>query len=261
MKITLFTSNQLRHNYFINLLSKKCSKLFVVQESKTIFPGEVPWYYPSSKIMKKYFSNVKQAERKIFGNNNIIKSSKKINITPLGSGDLSNCTKKMLKDSLQSDVYIVFGSSFIKGEIANFLSKKKTLNIHMGISPYYRGTDCNFWALRDGNPDLVGATIHFLSKGLDNGPILYHATTKFNKDPFLFTMLSVKSAFLSIIYYLKNKKIKKLKPIKQNNKLLIRYSKKKDFKNSVVKNFFSKKQKIIFKKKSNKLLINPYVLK
>jgi len=33
MKVTLFTSNQIRHNYFINLLSINSSKLFVVQET------------------------------------------------------------------------------------------------------------------------------------------------------------------------------------------------------------------------------------
>ena len=32
MKITLFTSNNLRHNYLINLLSNCCERLFVIQE-------------------------------------------------------------------------------------------------------------------------------------------------------------------------------------------------------------------------------------
>ena len=34
MKITLFASNQVRHNYLINLLSNIGSKLFVVQENE-----------------------------------------------------------------------------------------------------------------------------------------------------------------------------------------------------------------------------------
>ena len=44
----------------------------------------------------------------------------------------------------------------------------------MGISPYYRGSACNFWALYDKNPQFVGATIHYLSEGLDDGDILFH---------------------------------------------------------------------------------------
>ena len=43
----------------------------------------------------------------------------------------------------------------------------------MGVSPYYRGADCNFWALYDSNYHLVGSTIHYLSKGIDSGDIIY----------------------------------------------------------------------------------------
>ena len=39
MKITLFTSNDKRHNFFINMLPEVSEELFVVQECKTIFPG------------------------------------------------------------------------------------------------------------------------------------------------------------------------------------------------------------------------------
>ena len=58
MKITLFTSNQNRHNYLINLLSGICNELWVVQECGTIFPGIVPGHYPSSETMKKYFEKL-----------------------------------------------------------------------------------------------------------------------------------------------------------------------------------------------------------
>ena len=34
MKITLFTSNNHRHNYLVNLLAKICDELWVVQEYK-----------------------------------------------------------------------------------------------------------------------------------------------------------------------------------------------------------------------------------
>ena len=98
-------------------------------------------------------------------------------------GDLNKCKINSLSDFLNSDIYVVFGSSYIKGDLIDFLVKKKTINIHAGISPYYRGTDCNFWALYDNNPHLVGTTIHLLSKGLDSGPILYHALSNIKINP------------------------------------------------------------------------------
>ena len=199
MKITLLTSNQPRHNYFINLLSKNFKELFVIQESKTIFPGLLPSNYNVSKKLEKYFKYVKKSEKKIFGQTYINSQNNKLVLNPLAVGDLNKCSIKMLKNFLQSDLYIVFGSSYIKGSLAKFLCKKNALNIHMGISPYYRGADCNFWAMHDGNSNLVGATIHLLSEGLDSGPILYHAMSKKTKNPFDYTMLAVKSALDSIV--------------------------------------------------------------
>ena len=34
----------------------------------------------------------------------------------------------------------------------------------MGLSPFYRGSSCNFWAIKDKKPEFVGSTIHYLSK-------------------------------------------------------------------------------------------------
>ena len=87
MKITLFTANQNRHNYLVNLLSNNCDELFVVQENRTIFPGIVPGHHPVSEIMKKYFKNVVNAQSKIFGNSHINGKNKNIHLFPLQSGD------------------------------------------------------------------------------------------------------------------------------------------------------------------------------
>ena len=66
MKVTLFTSNNHRHNYLINLLFNICDELWVVQESKTLFPGKNANRYSKSKIIESYFNYVKEAENKIF---------------------------------------------------------------------------------------------------------------------------------------------------------------------------------------------------
>ena len=75
MKITLFTSNKNRHNYFINLFSYFCDELFVVQECGTIFPGIIPGHYPASETMKNYFEKVNDAQTKLFGNSYVNNSS------------------------------------------------------------------------------------------------------------------------------------------------------------------------------------------
>ena len=260
MKITLFTSNNLRHNYLINLLSNCCEKLFVVQEQNPFLISKNTLNKNIPLIKKKYFENVDHAQKEIFGSKNKNINLKKTLVMSIMLGDLSKYSIKNLSQHLDSDLYIVFGSSFIKGELIDFLIKNKAINIHMGISPYYRGTDCNFWALYDNNPHLVGATIHLLSKGLDSGPILYHALSNIKTDPFVYTMSTVKSAFHSLKDRILNKSILNFKSIKQDRKKQIRYSKSIEFNERVIDEYFKKKIDLNSKKIDYSLLKEPFFL-
>jgi len=260
MKITLFTSNKNRHNYLINLLSEFSEELFVVQECNTIFPGIVPGDYQASPIMKKYFENVNNAQYRLFGNSYVNNKKKNIKILPMLSEDLNKCSMNLLSDFLKSDVYVVFGSSYIKGELVDFLVKQKAINIHAGVSPYYRGTDCNFWALYDDNTHLVGTTIHLLSKGLDSGPKLYHAMSNLKTNSYEYAMSTVKAAFHSIAERIKDGSIFTIKPIVQDKIKEIRYSKKSEFNEEVVREYFEKKINLNSKKFDNSLLKEPFFL-
>ena len=260
MKITVFTANQSRHNYLVNLLSNISDELFVIQENVTISSDTIRSNYPVTDTMKKYFFNVMDAQKKIFGNPYINKKNNNIKILPLKLGELNKCSLKILNNFLNSNVYIVFGSSYIKGELVEFLIQNKAINIHMGVSPYYRGTDCNFWALYDGNSHLVGSTIHFLSKGLDSGSMLYHALSEKVSDPFLYTMSTVKSAFHSLLARIKDQSIFKIKEQTQDKSKQLRYSKKMEFTDKVVKEFLN--QKINMSKEIDlSLFKDPYLLK
>ncbi len=259
MKITLFTSNQSRHNYLINRLSEIADQLFVVQENDTRFPGLSPGHYPASKIYQDYFKNVQDAEKKLFGDNYI--NCNNLNLISLLEGDLNKAGIKFFSEFLKSDIYIVTGSSYIKGELAEFLIEKKAISIHMGLAPYYRGTDCNFWALFDGNPELVGATIYLLSKGLDTGEILYHAISEIKTNPYIYTMSCVKSAFDSLIDRIKKNSLYKRSSIKQDNSKEVRYSKKIEFNEDVIKTFYKKNIDLNKKKVDLSLYVNPFILK
>jgi methionyl-tRNA formyltransferase len=221
----------------------------------------VPDRYPVSIIMKNYFEKVNDVQLKLFGNSYVNNFKKNIKILPILSGDLNKCSLTFLSDFLKSDIYVVFGSSYIKGKLVNHLVKQKAINIHAGVSPYYRGTDCNFWALYDNNPHLVGATIHMLSKGLDNGPILYHAMSNIKRNPFNpfeYSMSCVKSAFHSIAERIKDKTIFEMKPKIQNKNNLIRYSKHTEFNEEIVKNYFRRKIDLDNNKFDNSLLNEPF---
>ncbi len=46
------------------------------------------------------------------------------------------------------------------------------INIHVGITPRYRGVHGGFWAVYEGRPALAGTTIHRVDAGVDTGGII-----------------------------------------------------------------------------------------
>ncbi|MCB9800523.1 MAG: hypothetical protein H6757_07185 [Candidatus Omnitrophica bacterium] len=82
-------------------------------------------------------------------------------------------TRKMLQE-LAPDVVAVFGTRLIKDSILE-TAKYGALNIHTGLSPYYRGGQCTFWCLYHGDVRHVGVTIHHLTRKIDGGDIIVTA--------------------------------------------------------------------------------------
>lgn len=240
MKITVLTSNSLRHIYLIKQLSKISKKIFVIQEARPLVEGKKDSIYKKSLLIEKYFKKVAQAEKKVFKNLSRNISIKNMRILSLNFNELNLLKYGKHKSFFDSDYYIIFGTSFIKGSLCKFLIKKKAINIHMGVTPYYKGADCNFWALYDDNPKYVGGTIQLLSQKLDSGKTIQVIKPKYNSNPFIFSMTSTKRVILKLKSLIKTKKIFKIKPVKIDEKKLIRYTRRKEFTEQVIKIFLKK---------------------
>lgn len=239
MKVTVFTSNQPRHLALIDRLTDVADEVFAVLECNTVFPGEVADFFAKSDTMQQYFSEVMAAERHYFGGLRF--TPDRASCMAIKSGDLNRLTRESLASALNADAYVVFGSSFIKGWLVDHLVDNQALNIHMGLSPYYRGSSCNFWAINDGNPAMVGATIHLLTKGLDSGPMLRHAVpTLTGEDSFRFTMKAVVAAFEALTETLKSDDWRSRAPITQEKSLEVRYTRNADFTDKVAADFLNR---------------------
>ena len=103
---------------------------------------------------------------------------KKINLTLVKKKNYYNSQEFINKIKLlKPDLIIVFGSSIIKGEIIN-IYKDRIINLHLGLSPYYRGSGTNYFALVNNKPELFGSTIMFLNRGIDTGKIIHQLRPK-----------------------------------------------------------------------------------
>jgi len=237
VKITVFTGNQPRHLSLIKDLANIAEEVYAIIETTTVFPGRIPDFFRRSDIMQNYFAKVTSAEKQIFGIPRFL--PKNVHCFILKSGDLNMLNIETLRDCLNSDEYVVFGSSYIKGPLLDLLVSQRAYNIHMGTSPYYRGSSCNFWASYDGNYDYVGATIHLLSKGLDSGDMLFHALPEDTDKLFLLGMKAVKSVHKALVENIKSSTLKNMKAIPQDKGLEIRYTRNSDFTDDVANDYLN----------------------
>ena len=86
-----------------------------------------------------------------------------------------------LARELQPDLLAVFGTSLIRGELLK-QGRLGIANLHGGLSPEYRGADCTFWALYNGEPHKVGCTLHWIDAGIDTGGLIAHVSPEVRDD-------------------------------------------------------------------------------
>ncbi len=71
------------------------------------------------------------------------------------------------------DVIVVMGTCLIGRKIID--AAPHVINLHTGLSPYYRGGMSNFWPFLMGDTNAFGITVHRMSLGIDSGEIIHSA--------------------------------------------------------------------------------------
>ena len=72
----------------------------------------------------------------------------------------------------EPDVIAVCGASLLKRDLLQ-VPTHGVLNLHGGLSQFYRGLYTTDWAVHNGEPECVGATVHFVAEGVDDGDVVY----------------------------------------------------------------------------------------
>lgn len=99
--------------------------------------------------------------------------AKKHDVAFVASGDFSDVNKYIRFSDTVDLALSIFYDKIIKSW---FMKKcKRILNMHNGPLPKYRGVSPINWALKN-NESMHGITIHEISEGVDNGPIVAQLT-------------------------------------------------------------------------------------
>jgi len=71
---------------------------------------------------------------------------------------------------LRPDIVLCFGTGFITGELPSL--RIPTFNLHLGLSPWFRGPHADRWPVYLDCPDMIGVTLHELSSHVHGGNIV-----------------------------------------------------------------------------------------
>jgi folate-dependent phosphoribosylglycinamide formyltransferase PurN len=82
---------------------------------------------------------------------------------------------------LQPDIIVVNGTRIISKKILQS-TRAVFVNMHVGITPYYRGSHGGYWALRNKDAANFGTSIHLVDAGIDTGAVLKQVFIKPDKE-------------------------------------------------------------------------------
>lgn len=143
---------------FLNRLKK--NKFFAVAGQAVFSLLMVPWLKRKAKKRKDALINQYNL------NNNDFDLSKTIKIPSVND---ESC-KKLLQQ-INPTIVLVNGTRIISKKILQS-TNAVFINMHMGITPLYRGSHGGYWALHNNDAANFGTTIHLIDAGVDTGEVL-----------------------------------------------------------------------------------------
>lgn len=198
LRVVVLVSPDISDIYFANQLMKKLNVVGVIIENQneysnaTLF-AKVLKYLKNPKLIsgkikeevygKRFRELAYRINYKGFGEEGL-----RLNPSPgvkviytKGVRAINNPVNVEKIKSLKPDVIAVCGTSILKKDIIA-ISPNGVLNLHGGLAQWYRGVWTTLWAVYNGEPEYVGATVHYVNDGIDDGNIIYQGRPEISED-------------------------------------------------------------------------------
>lgn len=225
MRLVILTSTANRHKYFANELGKRNTDVLVISEKKS---EDLQKKASSSPLIEEHLSLRDEAETRYFaGHDEFLHPTLTIPNGQLNSQEVYTPIREF-----NPDLILVYGSSIIKDPLLSLMPFGRMLNLHLGVSPYYRGSGTNFWPWVNDELQFVGSTILNIDSGVDTGNIIAHVRPSFETNDTVHTV-GCKVILESVLKI--HELIEKLKSgeqmlgVPQWKTVISRYYRKKDF--------------------------------
>src|SRR3989442_1039583 len=145
MRVAILTSDSQRHYYFAGRLANSFEVVGAFVESKQYKPEESCETSEDREVLARWFAMREAAETRFFAREaQEFSANAREHILRVDAGKINTPEIVERLRTLSPEVVAVFGSSLIRAELLGAV-KKPFVNMHLGLSPYYRGSGTNFW--------------------------------------------------------------------------------------------------------------------
>ena len=182
MKILVICGNHKRNYNFIEYLKKldniEISKILLYsrEDVTPIAPDNLNSNL--KKLWQLHFDKRLDAENKRF-NFNLSENFDEKDITKIKNVDEILSKQNEIK-KIKADICFLSGVPILSQKILNILPKF-TINLHLGIIPYYKGAITMFWPFLFLEPAMAGTTYHIVNSSVDAGEILHNNVPQLEK--------------------------------------------------------------------------------
>lgn len=173
-RVAIMTGSELRHTFFskatalatgIEVVTTMC------EETGGLLQARVDAASQGAALMQSHLDARAASERDFF--------QPFVTITPdrsnpimIGRGEINDTGRLKAILEAEPDLLVSFGCSIVKSSLLGSYAGR-FINVHLGLSPYYRGSGTNFWPLVNNEPEFVGATFMHIDAEVDTGEIIH----------------------------------------------------------------------------------------
>jgi folate-dependent phosphoribosylglycinamide formyltransferase PurN len=179
MKILWIGGNHPRHLYFINAIQKDFNLSGAIIERREHMiprPPEGIGELDRNNFIR-HFENRDKAEKKYFGWQQLPDCPK----LEVDQDNLNSARSVDFIKSIKPDLVLIFGSGLIKEPLLSALPHH-TINLHLGISPRYRGAATLFWPFYFMEPGYAGSTFHYIISEADAGDVIHQVVPELHPE-------------------------------------------------------------------------------
>lgn len=180
MRLLVITGSHRRHAWFTTGLAERFDIAGVVAMPREGAVPEPPAGTPphDAENFVRHFRLRDEAEEAAFGDERATFDA--LPTFAIRRDELNDARVADHVRSVAADACVVFGADLIREPLVSALPAF-TLNVHLGLSPWYRGTATLFWPFHNLEPHWAGATLHRITPQVDAGPIVHQCVPELRR--------------------------------------------------------------------------------